>query len=157
MAALLVSESVAIAAVLTKSGGAVRAVKVVTSDESPSVTGGSWANVPGMALSLTVPSGETALFLMTLSAESGVSATVPTFGNGEVRVLVDGVAALPNDVVFDSYNEGGGAKESNSHEFVSGPLKPGAHDVRVQFRTSNSFIRLHLDRPMLSILRAKVV
>jgi len=46
MAALLVSESIALGAVLTKSGGAVRAVKVVTSDESPSVTGGSWAQRP---------------------------------------------------------------------------------------------------------------
>lgn len=58
------------------SGHAVKSVKVVSADSYVGTnTTGSWLDVPAMAVTMSVPSGTKALFLITFSAEGRTDVT----------------------------------------------------------------------------------
>ena len=150
-------------AATTKTGGAVKGVKVVTESAPQSIVAGAvgmtaYVDIQGMSLSMTVPSGEKALLLITFS-----SASVCLDGSGAtnscwVRVLVDNGTALPGQVIFDSAADGNAlsAYEANSMQFVAGPLSAGSHTVKVQAYLDETFSSFQLDTRTLSVLRSKV-
>ena len=133
--ALVLMAGTVVLAATTKTGGAVKGVKVVTETAAASISSNGYTDVQGMSVSMTVPSGEQALLLITFSAE-----TQCRDGNGSttvcyLRVLVDGTnAALPGQVAFDTAGDGNAefTHETNSMQFVTGPLSAGQHPVKVQ-------------------------
>jgi hypothetical protein len=141
MALALVLAGTAIGATLQKNGGPVTAVRTATADDQVSISVGKaqpdpiWVNVPGMAVTVTVPSGESGLLLITFSAQSQCNGTPGNFCY--VRVLVDGNVAQPGPIVFDSTDDGPynsvNSYEANSMQFVAGPKRAGTHSVRVQY------------------------
>ena len=157
LAAVLVAGSIVLAAT-TKSGGAVRAVKVVTESGITNPAYTSFRDVEGMSLTMTIPSGEQALLLITFSAlTSCVDGTGTTTGC-RVRVLVDGAVAPPGEVEFDSALDGDDnlGREANSMQFVAGPLSPGLITVRVQARVTKDLSYVAFTARTLTVLRSKV-
>ena len=158
LGALLAGSGVVVAASVIKSGKAVTAVKVVTDAAAVSTASQTYADVPGMSLSVTVPSGEKAVLLITFSAQSrcldGSGATAFCYA----RVLVDGNTALPGEVIFDSAADGNAANayETNSMQFVVGPLNAGGHTVRVQTRVDEAVSSFTMAHRTLSVLRSRV-
>ena len=70
LATLLVAETAVLAVTTIKTGGPVRGVKVVTETAQQTIYPSGWTDVQGMSLSMTVPSGEKALLLITYSSSS---------------------------------------------------------------------------------------
>jgi hypothetical protein len=154
LAGLLVAESIVLGVQFIRTGKGVTAVKVVNSNASMISNSPTYANVTDMNVSMVVPSGEKAIFLIDFSAETYI-ATTSTIGQGYVRVLVDGVAAAPTEVIFDSDINTFSNNESQSHQFVAGPLGAGPHTFRVQWRASSSTSFFSITKPMMSILRVR--
>src|SRR3954447_23886404 len=127
MLLIIVSQTVVLAASLSKSGGAVTAVKTVTATDQVTTT--SSGSVPGMSTSITIPDGQKALLVITFSA---VTYCYDGSGGGEchIRVLVDGSDVPPGDSVFASTNEG---LTTHSMQYVSGPKLAGQHTVSVSY------------------------
>ena len=154
LASLLVAETVVLAATV-KTGGPVKAVKVVTETTTHTISSTRFVYVQGMSLSMTVPSGEQALLLIAFS--SRVSCTQTTTAWCYVRVTVDGVEAAPGDVIFDGAADGSNyAIETNSMQFVAGPLSAGPHTIKVQARVDEAGATFHLTDRTLSVLRSMV-
>ena len=149
LAALLIAESAVLGATLLKSGGAVKAVKIVANDLLFHTTSTSLVNMTGMSTTMTVPSGQKALFLITVSTSCSVSGA----GSAIVRVLVDRTSALPSDQGFCSGDSGSG---SNSYQYFAGPLNAGNHTVALQFRVNNAAGEAFLVHPVMTVMRVKV-
>jgi hypothetical protein len=160
LGALLAGSGVVVAAQVIKTGRAVTAVKVVTeTSQGYASTPFTWTDIGGMSTSVTVPSGEKAILLITFSAQTTCtrsSATVSTYC--QIRVLVDGAAALPGFVNFDSAADGNSAiaPETNSMQFVAGPLNAGSHTIKVQGLVDEAQSTFVLTSRTLSILRSRV-
>ena len=156
LAVALAAETAVLAATVKLNGGAVRAVRTATADSDVSTTSTSLADVPGMSTTVSVPSGEKAILVITFTAESrciGSSTTLCI-----VRVLVDSSAAKPGDIAFDSAFDGNtfSAPEANSMQFVAGPLSAGSHTVKVQYRVDEASSGFDLRARTLTVLRSKV-
>ena len=135
LGALLAGSGVVVAAQVIKTGKAVTAVKVVTeTSQSSASTPFTWTDVVGMSTSVNVPSGEQAILLITFSAQTNCTDGTGATTYCQIRVLVDGNAAPPGIVTFDSAADGNAAiaGETNSMQFVAGPLNAGSHTIKVQ-------------------------
>jgi hypothetical protein len=154
LAALVVTETAVLATTLSKKGGPVTKVKTVTADDAPVTTSTSFSNVPGMSVSMSVPSGQTALFVVTLSAVSTcyISAAIES-ALCYVRLLVDNNPAPPGDLVFISYASGAGA---HSMQFVAGPLSAGPHTVQVQWLVDHEGATFQMAERTLTVLRSNI-
>lgn len=148
----------AYAATLQKNGGPVKAVRAVTADGLGSTTATTWTDVPGMSLTVGVPSGERGLLVITFAAMDHCTAGASA-GYCNIRVLVDGAAAEPSQVVFDSTEDSGTGNvnswETNSMQFVAGPIGAGKHTVRVQYSITGS-ATFSVAARTLTVLRARV-
>ena len=158
LAMFLMAETVVLAAT-TKSGGPVKAVKVVTESASQVITNSSSpTDIQGMSLSMTVPSGEKALLLITFSAQA--TCTQDTYSTAwcYVRVTVDGHGTAPGDVIFDGALDGNNtyAIETNSMQFVAGPVGAGLHTIKVVAFADEAASYFTLTNRTLSVLRSKV-
>lgn len=158
--ALLVAGT-AIGATLQKNGRTVTAVRTVTADTSVQTALSTWTDVPDMSVSVGVPSGERGLLVITFSGVHDCYA--PGSGNAgqcRIRVLVDAAAAQPLEIVFASTTSTNQhLYETNSMQFVAGPMQAGAHIVKVQFRTEPTTpdpIYFMLESRTLTVLRSKV-
>ena len=158
LAMLLLAETVVLAA-NTKSGGPVKAVKVATEPGTATISSNAFTDIPGMSVSMTVPSGEKALLLITFSADAYCHDDLGSTALCYVRVLVDGTTqALPGQLVFDSAADGNVAfpDEANSMQFVVAPISAGAHTVKVQAYVDEVYSVFVIERRTLSVLRSKV-
>ena len=159
------SSAVVFAAATSKSGGKVTAVKTVTATGYPSTdTQSGYVDVPGASVSMAVPSNTRALLLITFSGESRCHRG-PNHDYCYVRVLVNGNEAQPGGVVFDSGEDAANSVEAfnwetNSMQFVYGPVAAGTHTVKVQFRFWSEIYCsgecFTLGRHTLSVLRSTV-
>ena len=157
LAALLVGESVALAAVVTRNGKTIKAVKTATDTATVTTSSALWSNVPGMSLTMGVPSGEQGLLLVTFSANALCLGQVIPSEYCLARVLVDGTPASPGQVIFASdsaapYNVYG----TYSMQFVAGPLNAGQHTVVLQYRTFVDGNDFTLTNRTFTVLRAVV-
>lgn len=101
-------------------------VKTVPGGAGQSTTVAAWIDVPGLGATAYVPAN--GVLTMSLSAESFV-----TGDNSKrmfVRALVDGVPALPSDVVFAR----GSLPQSRAITFGKTGLAPGWHQVKFQWQ-----------------------
>jgi hypothetical protein len=155
LALLLAVESVVLAAT-TRNGGAVTAVRTVTGTDIVATSSQTYVAVPGMSVSVNVPSGEEALLVITFSAvtECFVNAGIATFC--QVRVRVDGSSPPPGALTFDSAADGVFGMEATSMQWVSGPLSAGPHTVRVDYRVDEANSLFYMTQRTLTVLRSKV-
>ncbi len=160
---VITTATAALAVDLVKSGKSVTAVKTITSDAFNQTTSSTFSNMPGMSTTITVPANQKALLIITFSGETNC------LGNANgvclIRVMVDNNAAPPGEIVFDSVGrtvpfqqDPVFSYQSNSMQFVAGPLNAGQHQVTVQWRMSdpsatNGFT---MNQRTLTILRSKV-
>jgi hypothetical protein len=159
LAALLVAETAVLAVTTIKTGGPVRSVKVATETAQQTIYPGGWADVQGMSLSMTVPSGEKALLLITFSSASFCHDSSGASAFCGVRILVDGIPALPDQVTFDSARTDGNidsSHEPHSMQFVAGPLNAGQHTIKVQGAVSENPSYFGISTRTLSVLRSRV-
>lgn len=155
LAALAITESVVLAATLSRTGGPLRAVKIVTSDTTAQRTySTTWADVPGMSTSMAVPGGEHGLFLITFSASSACAEAEELACIGQIRVLVNGVEASPGALEFAGSSPST-VGSANSMQFVSGPFSAATHTIKVQFRQTY-YGTLYIKKATLSVIRSKV-
>ena len=157
LAALLVAETVVLGATVLRSGGAVKAVKIVTETTEQVISVSNQdTNITGMSLTMSVPSGQQAYFLITFSAvENCLDGSPPILMYCYVRVLVDGAEAAPGYVVFDAAPDSNvwEAKEANSLQFVAGPLAAGPHTVQAQGFIGGVSSSFNLYERTLSVMR----
>ncbi len=136
VALVAVTTTATLASPIGHEGGSVKKVKVVTESVANSVdTGGVFAaQLPGATISMGVPDGTQALFLIRFSAESACYGRVA--GWCSIQILVGGQEAAPGggeNYAFDSVNpEGSHDYEAHAAERVAGPLGPGTYTVKVQ-------------------------
>ena len=157
---MLAAETVVLAATVMRNGAPVTAVLTKTSDEYAFTDSTTLSGVPGMTAAVTVPSGERALLVITFSA---VSACYDVNSSGantvycRVDATVDGVTVPPGQVNFDTAGDGESfAWETNSMQFVAGPLDPGSHTVRIRYRVDESEGLFELSQRTLTVLRSRV-
>jgi hypothetical protein len=137
-------------------------VKVLSEGPDFTTSSTTFAAVPGMSTSITVPAGHTSILDMRFSAETQCTTGSSTVGWCIVRILVDGVEANPaegTDFAFDSTYNGTAvtdAWQSNALERVSQVLGGGTHRVVVQWATTDPTITAWLGEMNLTIDRVKV-
>lgn len=139
-----------------KSAGPVKAIKVAVADGLVFKDDDAWFDVPGMALSMTVPAGEHASLLITFSANE-LCTSLPDAADtcfGLVRVLVNGAEVTPGEVTFaEGYRSTAGGY--SSAQFITDSLGPGKYNVKVQFRQQGDGA-FNLTTRTLTVERAKV-
>lgn len=150
LGALVLTESVALAAItLTRTGKAVTALKTVASDAVVSTNSEVFADVPGMSLSVSVPDGTSALFMIDFSANSRCHS--PGAGSCQLRAVVDGTAVFPSPM----YVPGATAWEVRTEHWVAGFLAAGSHVVKIQYSAPSIPETFYLHNMTLTVLRSK--
>jgi hypothetical protein len=154
---LAVAVGVALATTTKSGGGTITAAKVTRGDSAVTTTSTTFVNLPTASATMSVPTGHQALLLMRFSGESECDGG--TGGNWcSVRILVDGVAALPAsgiDFAFDA-DAGSGSDDlweghSMDRSIVVGS---GNHTVTVQWAVTNSTTTFRLDDWSLTVERS---
>ena len=159
--ALALATAVIAASHVIRSGKAVTAVRTVVSSTHETTTSTTYADIPGMSASVTVPADQKALLIVTFSAQTHCGNGLDPNASADclVRVLVDGNPADPAEAAIRSARSPGTGIgwAGNSMQFVYGPVSSGTHTVKVQFRVfnySNTSGFLVAQRT-LTVLRAK--
>ena len=153
LGALLLTESVVLAATFSKSGKAITALRSVASDSSLAQGSTTFEDVPGMSLSINVPSNTTALLMIQFSADATCSASVGVFEQCLLRAVVDRTPVVPWPMTFGRSGSPGG--ERSTH-WVAGPFAAGEHNVRIQYAAAQSEATFILNDMTLTVLRSKV-
>jgi hypothetical protein len=138
----------------THRGGAVAGITVVTETNPSTSQSTSFADVPGAAVTITVPAGKTQLVQARFTAESycfWYSGAAYQFCS--LRVLADATEMLPNsgiDAAFDSNGQFDDAWEGNSMERAL-VLGPGMHRIKLQAAVTDPGISFTLDDWILTV------
>jgi hypothetical protein len=163
IALALVVVSTVVAVTYTKRGKAVTAVATVTATAFHSSEAIHWEDMPSTSTTITVPSSQKALLIVTFSGEVNCDQELQEDESCLVRVLVDDAVAAPGEVIFDSNADNYASSlleavawETNSMQFVAGPVKAGTHTVTVQWRVNGSDSTFKIKGRTLTVLRAKV-
>jgi len=146
----------ALATSFLRSGGPVKSVKVATDDSPASTTAATWSDVPGMSATLTVPSGEKALFLVTFSANALCFEIDITDAACYIRAVIDNNEMAPGAVNFSDPKHG---YESQSMQWLASPSPSGPHTIKIQFHVSGSsggIAQFIIHSRTLSVLRSKI-
>ncbi len=110
-----------------------------------------------MSLTVNVPARSFATFLITFSAETNCESDFPGGNAGcEIRATVDGQVASPGFVEFASAPDPSFHFQTQSMQFVAGPLRPGAHIVRICWSVSEENMTFVVSRRTMSVLVSKV-
>ena len=129
LAGLFVTENVVLAAVhYLRTGGAVKSVAVATNDQQDFFPSTTWTNIPGTSVTMTVPSGEHDIFLISYSSD----ASCLDVDTCDVRVVVNGTAALPAPSELGVTS----AIVTDSAQFVAGPDGPGSYTITAQAKVT---------------------
>ena len=141
------------ASTIVRSSGPLKQMKVATADDLIGMAETTFTDIPSMSLTISVPSGEHGLFLITFSAMSECIAAGN--GNCSVRVLWDGNVAVPGNVSWDAASPTLDQFDVASMQWLVGPAEPGQHTVRVQAQPSaNAVFRMW--QRTVSVVRARV-
>jgi hypothetical protein len=148
---------------LTKSGGAFTAVRTATSNDGIFWTYPNASttpqDIPGSSVSVTVPSGQRALLIITFSASvqcQDLGGT--TNGACSVRAMVGGNVPPPGPVALLSPLNGQfESAQAASMQWVAGPLNAGTYTVKIQgwVNDANNDI-FAMGARTLTVLRSKV-
>ena len=162
----LAAETVVLGVAVSKSGKAVTAVKTVTETTLATTESSSFVDLPAMSTTVSVPSGQKALLIITFSAEVTCAPEGASEGTCVIQVLVDGTPAAPGHPIFNSSHDQDGAfhddqfeSEANSIQFVAGPVSSGQHVVKVQWLVDSAAggdVQFRVQERTLTVLRSKV-
>ena len=120
-------------------------------------TFGNAQTVPGMWLTVNVPQRSLAIFLITFSAETNCVSEFPEGNAGcEIRATVDGKPASPGFVEFASAPDPSFHFQTQSMQFVAGPIGSGAHVVRIRWSVSEENMSFVVNGRTMSVLVSKV-
>lgn len=125
------------------SSTSLTAVHVVRDANPAQTTSTSFVDVPGATTTFTVPAGTRALLIARFSASSTCPGSIPDAGCF-VRILINGVEALPSGVnltSFDSETSSNGItarQEAHMIERSKGGLTPGTYVVQVQMAANTT-------------------
>ena len=160
IAILLAAQGVVLATTVRRNGGPLTALRTATADGFDTTGSPNYRLIPGMGVSIGVPQGQRTQLVITFSGETSCDdVTVDEVEYCLVAVLVDGSPASPGDVIFDNSHDGA-SFESNSMQFVTGPLAAGSHTVRVMYRvdtgTGGSDAVFSVGYRTLTVLRSRV-
>lgn len=155
----VVGTTTAVAALIGRDGKAVTAVRTVIETTGATTTSQSFADIPSMTKTVSVPSGERGLLVITFSAvtrcsDSGATASAWC----RVRVLVDGSEAPPGNLIFDGAAAGannGFQWNVHSMQWVLGRVNPGQHTVRVQYLVDEADGTFNVDRRSLTVMLSR--
>jgi hypothetical protein len=147
--------AVAFAAISTRTGGPITAVKVVRGTGVVETSSRTYVDIPGASTAITVPGDRRGLVLARFSSSSECGSLNPDDDGCFLRILVGGVDASPHsrtlapeagpfDTAFCCPNSSNADSwESHAIERSRGPLLPGAYRVKVQWRaTAESTFKL---------------
>jgi hypothetical protein len=142
-------------AVVPRNGSTVTAVRTVTNNEDDFTNSQTYSTVPGMTTTVTVPSGQQALLVITFAAQTQCLQDGLDSVFCILRVRVGSSNAAPGEVIFDSASDGNDllAWETNSMQFVRGPLGPGTYTVQVQYRVDEANSQFGVNARTLTVLR----
>jgi len=149
--AVMLAESAVLATTFVRSGP-VKSVKVASSNSPFSTLSTALVDVPGMSLTVAVPSGEKGTFLVTLSAPG------QCYGDSSVaclvQVLIDGNVMVPGEVAWSYGHPDPTTNESHSMQWLAGPLSSGNHTIKVRIHVGGDgeFV---VTGSTLSVLRIK--
>jgi hypothetical protein len=138
--AVTVLAAAAGAAAVTRQGGPITAVAVVSSGGLEETSSRTFVDVPGAVTTIRVPSGQRALILARFSGASQCGSLNPDDDGCFVRILVGGVEAEPvASGPFDTAaccpnSSNGDSFESHQIERSLGPLASGTYPVKVQWK-----------------------
>ena len=113
-----------------RSGGPIRSLKTVASNEYLSLhaNGAKMTAIPSMTLTMSVPSGEKALFVLTFSAENWCYVNNTSIRTCYIDATVNGVPMAPGSVGFSTSRQ---FHASNSAQFIAGPYGAGTYTFTV--------------------------
>ena len=120
------ASSAVVATSFMRSAKSIKAVKTVTDDVwwFLGYNGGNFADVSNMSLTLSVPSGEKALFIVTFSAVSEAD----NLGTCGVEATINGAVLVPGSVAFTTSS----AAQANSMQWIAGPEPAGSYTVKIR-------------------------
>ena len=159
LALSVVTETAVLAASITNSGKAVTAVRTATDNSDYFTASTTPVDMPSMSVSVSVPSNQKAILVITFSAQSHCTTASGAFC--WVRVIVDGSSASPGDIAFGSgviSNFSSQAWQANSMQFTAGPLASGSHTVSVKWWESDDDGQgdFRVESRTLTVLRSRV-
>ena len=164
----LLAETAALGFALTKSGKAVTGVKAVVSYDLITTTSDTPVAMPDMSTTIRVPAGQQALLIITFAGETNCRPLTLVSGYCRLRVRVDQNYADPDVVAFDSTMDnlvtyqtdiyGDDSWETNSMQFVYGPVSAGTHTVTVLWWKEDDAddTIFRMGARTLTVLRSKV-
>jgi hypothetical protein len=155
LALLLGTTGGALALSVTFRGGALTAIKAVTSYNSAQTSSTTMVDIPDMSLTMSVPSGQKGLFLLTFSGATSCYDATPAPGVCNVRALVNGSPMQPPSVQWSSVQHDGAVAATASMQFVTGPLPAGSYTFQMQWQTQNSTAFFYGFNRTLSVIRSK--
>ena len=154
---------------ISRTGKAVTATRLVMSYDAVSTTSTTPVALPDMSTTINVPANQRAVLVITFSGETNCRPDGFDIGYCRVRVQVDDSYADPDVVAFDSTmdnfaetNAGVRASEdaweTNSIQFISGPLSAGSHQVSVLWwiEDTQEDTTFRMGARTLTVLRSKV-
>ena len=122
-------------------GGANSKVAIARGSNTVSTVSASWVNLPGAAVNIKIPSGQSAVLLATFSGES-VCAGGVVADECDIRIMFGskegkpGPAAPNSGAAFDSVGTSGADyREMHAIQRSLGPLHAGTYTVKVQWQT----------------------
>jgi hypothetical protein len=150
LASIVIAQGVVLAAV-TKSGGAVTAVRTATADDLIYLPPGGWLDVPGMQVSINVPDGQRAMLLISLSASASCYRIGGDTSNWcSVRALVDGNVAAPGQALL--WDNSMSDQMTASTQWMVTGVRPGTHVVKIQYSQPNTF---YMRNRILTVMRSR--
>lgn len=156
---MLAAETVALAAgTFRASGGPIKAIYTNNTNDYVDLKSTTLADVPNMSVTVSVPSGQTALFVITFSAASSCTHGGTISAWCTVEAFVDTSGQGPVGTTFDSSDGSWDTEEAHSMQWVSGPMGPGLHRVRIRYRVgpTDGGTTFTLGPRTLTVLRSKL-
>jgi hypothetical protein len=166
----VMAETAALGFSVSKGGKAITAVKTVMSYDLITTTSTVPVAMPDMSATISVPASQRALLIITFSGEANCKPDGFDIGWCRLRVQVDDSYADPDVVAFDStmdnfaqdaagIRHSEDAWETNSMQFIAGPLSAGPHTVSVRWwieDPGDADTTFRLGARTLTVLRSKV-
>ena len=165
LALTVAAESAVLAVGIAKKGKAVTAVRTVVSYDLITTTSSVPVAMPDMSTTIIVPAGQRALLIITVAGETNCVPVSTLFdGHCKLRIRVGEDYASPDVVGFDSASDAATLSDlswqTNSMQFVYGPLSSGSHTVTVLWwiedSTNGDDTIFKMGARTLTVLRSKV-
>jgi len=134
-------------------------MKVVQDGELQTIhVADGWTDIIGMSTTISVPSTQKAVLLITFSAGTACGSTSLNTANCGIQFVVDRGSAIESSSGVFNFNQGpagsSGLWSSHSMQWVSGQLSAGSHTIVVEGLAQDAYFEMNSE--IMSILRSKI-